>query len=427
MVIKGSARGGAGELAYHLLRADTNERVRVIELSGVAAGDLRGALLEMDGMGAGSRSRRTLYHASINTPVTEQMTPAQQCHARERLACELGMTGQPFAMVEHIKHGRQHTHVVWSRIDCETGRAIPDSHNYRRHELVSRKLERDFRHEPVIGAHTRDKASQPRPERGPTWGEQRQAERSGMTPQQAKRIVTQCWQQTVSGAGFRVRVEAEGFILTRGDRRDFVLVDAAGEIHGLTRRIEDVKSAEIRTRLMDIDPAALPTIEEARQRSAERLSRDQQAIAEAQARNEAEERLRDEKRKRTGHTASPPLSGNNREIADAIRSLNKTMRGQVEHTILSKPAPPRIHYQPGQGKPLAEAPQSKRFEPPKPPPTARNSEPVARPSTPPAPRHEPEPKPEPTQEERRRTPEDDLRDVLRSRGQPPPRDFDREM
>ena len=44
MVIKGNARGGPVELAKHLKRADTNERVEILALRGVAALDLDGAL-----------------------------------------------------------------------------------------------------------------------------------------------------------------------------------------------------------------------------------------------------------------------------------------------------------------------------------------------------------------------------------------------
>jgi hypothetical protein len=218
------------------LREDTNELVRVVGFSGVASQDLPGALAELDGMGAGGRSKRTLYHASINTPVDEQLTPEQRGMARERLAEELGLSKQPFVVVEHIKHGRQHTHIVWSRIDGETGKAIPDSHNYRKHETVSRELEIEFGHKQVLGAHVRDKQVESRPERGPTWGEQRQAERSGLTPEEAKKQVTRLWKQTGTGIEFVAALAAEGWQVARGDRRDFVLVDPAGEVHGVWQR-----------------------------------------------------------------------------------------------------------------------------------------------------------------------------------------------
>jgi hypothetical protein len=333
VVIKGSARAAPGELAYHLLREDTNELVSVLELRGVASLDLRGALAELDGMGAGSRSGRTLYHASINTPVPEQLDPQQQRIARERLAERMGLAGQPFAMVQHIKHGRQHTHIVWSRIDVETGRAIPDSHNYRKHEEVSRELERVFGHGHVLGAHVRDKAKEPRPERGPTWGEQRQAERSGLTPAEAKQKVTALWRRAATGAEFCRQLEAEGFLLVRGDRRDFVLIDRSGEVHGLSRRIEGVKATAIRERLADIDVTALPDVEEARQQQRRRgQEREVEPVFVGTA-----ERIRARENKAEASTAAPPLSHTDQEAADALRSLQRTMRAQAEAIVKGMP------------------------------------------------------------------------------------------
>lgn len=333
MVIKGSARAAPGELAYHLLREDTNESARVMGFSGVASLDLREALAELDGMGAGSRSSRTLYHASINTPVSEQLTERQQQIARQRLASRLGLADQPFAVVEHVKHGRQHIHIVWSRIDIDTGKAIPDSHNYRKHEEVARELEREFGHERVLGAHVRDKENEPRPGRGPTWGEQRQTERSGLTPEAARQIVTECWRETATGTEFMQRIEAEGFIVARGDRRDFVLIDAAGEVHGLARRIEGVKAAAVRARMADIDSTQLPDVTEVR-----RLLRQRQQAPEneiTRTATSAVERLRAEDRRETeaakGRPA--PVRNSDQEIADALWQLGKTMRGQMDATV----------------------------------------------------------------------------------------------
>jgi hypothetical protein len=138
MVIKGKARGGASALAGHLERRDTNEEVRLRELRGVTARDVRGALREMDCMGSGAASVRTLYHAAINTAPGERLTDEQKQLAVDRLEKELGFEGQPRIIVEHLKKDREHLHVVFLRIDTDRMVAIPDSHNYRKHEIVAR-------------------------------------------------------------------------------------------------------------------------------------------------------------------------------------------------------------------------------------------------------------------------------------------------
>ena len=269
VVIKGGARSSPGELAFHLLRADTNEAVNVRGLDGVAASDLRGALLEMAAVGAGARSRRPLYHASINTARDEVLTEAQQDQAIDRLAEELGLTGQPRAVVEHVKAGRSHLHVVWSRIDGETLTAIPDSHNYRKHETVARDLERVFGHDRVQGAHV-ERDGIERPARTPEPYEMMQAARSGMTPAEAKAELTALWRSTDSGRAFVAAIEEAGWVLARGDKRDFVVIDRAGETHSLARRIDGAKAKEVRARLADIDADQVPTVDQVRGARADR-------------------------------------------------------------------------------------------------------------------------------------------------------------
>ena len=263
-MIKGKARGGATALAAHLQRRDTNERIHLREFEGVTARDVLGALREMDAMGAGAQSRRTLYHAAINTAPGERLTDDQKNQAVDRLAEELGLAGQPRIVVEHFKKNREHMHVVYLRIDLDTMKAIPDSHNFRKHEIAARDLEREFGHEPVKGVHVGRNGDE-RPARTPSHGEMQQADRTGITPQQAKKDVTRLWQQADSGRAFAASVTAEGWVLAKGDTRDFVLVDRAGEPHSLPRRVDGAKAADIRQRMSDVAPVTLPTVAEAKE------------------------------------------------------------------------------------------------------------------------------------------------------------------
>src|SRR5882672_1404740 len=70
MIIKGDRRGGAKQLADHLLRADTNEKVIVREIESYPAKQLdaqhlRSALRLMETQGNAKGRKRTLYHAII--------------------------------------------------------------------------------------------------------------------------------------------------------------------------------------------------------------------------------------------------------------------------------------------------------------------------------------------------------------------------
>jgi hypothetical protein len=263
VVIKGGARRGAGELAHHLQRIDTNERMEVRELRGVLAADLDGALREMAAVAAGSRSNRPLYHASINTRADEIMTPEQKARALDRLEAELGLTGQPRAVVVHSKEGREHVHVVWSRIDGETLKAVSDSHNFRRHEIVARELEREFDHGRVQGVHI-ERDGVDRPERRPSLAETRQAERSGIDPAEAKAQLRELWESADTGQAFAAALADAGWMLARGDKRGFVALDPTGEARAVNKDITGLTAAQVRARLAEIDTKALPGVDEAR-------------------------------------------------------------------------------------------------------------------------------------------------------------------
>jgi hypothetical protein len=273
VVIKGTSCAGAKRLAAHLTRTDTNERAELKEVRGVTAEDLRGALLEMESVAAGARTSKPFYHGSINTRAEERLTDEQRTQAIDRLENALGLTGQARVVVVHEKEGREHCHIVWSRIDLERMAAISDSHNYRKHEEVARALEREFGHERVQGAHV-EREGRPRPERTPSHAEMLQADRTGMSPQQVKAQVTELWQRTDSGQAFAVALWEAGYVLARGDRRNYVVIDPMGGTHSLARRVEGIKAKDIRERMSDLDSARLPNVAEAKQIQRARQERD---------------------------------------------------------------------------------------------------------------------------------------------------------
>jgi len=263
VVIKGTSCAGAARIAKHLSCTETNERNELHELRGVAADDLYGALREMEAVALGSRCQKPFYHSSINTLAHERLTDEQRAHAIDRLEAALGLSGQPRIVVIHRKKDREHCHIVWSRISLERMCAISDSHNYRKHEQVARELEREFGHARVQGAHI-ERDGRPRPKRTPSHAEMLQAERTGLSVQSVKTAITDIWRCTDSGRAFASALQAAGYVLARGDRRDFVVIDPKGGVHSLARRVEGARAKDIRVRMADLDLARLPSVTEAR-------------------------------------------------------------------------------------------------------------------------------------------------------------------
>jgi hypothetical protein len=278
MIIKGKSRAGPGALAKHLLNAEMNETVRLLETRGTVANDLRGALHEMAAHAAGTRCEKPLYHAAISPGPPHRLTPEQRAEAIDALEQKMGFVGHPRVVVMHEKLGREHIHVVWSRIDLERMRSVSDSHNYRKHEEVARDLERRFGHDRVQGAH-HERDGVKRPDRTPSRAELRQQERTGITAKKVKQEVTAAFEASDSPEAFRRALEDKGYVLAQGDRRDFVIVDRAGGIHSLARRIDGMKASELRDFMAPLDREALPTTDQAKEIAREREENERKAQA----------------------------------------------------------------------------------------------------------------------------------------------------
>ena len=260
MIVEGRTAGSVGFWSSHLLREDTNARAEVMEIRGLVAEDLPNALREMQAVASGSRcGGNFMYSANINPRDYERLTPEQWIEAVDTLERNLGLEGHQRVVVEHEKEGRTHRHVIWNRVDVDTMRVADLHWNYRTNSATARELEAKFELTPTP---TPD-FSQPRPRAVELW-EHRAAERSGIPVEDVKRDLTEAWKQSDSGQGFAAAVEAQGYTLARGDRRDFVVLDAHGEVHSIARRIDGVKAADVRGKMADLDPALLPSVAEAR-------------------------------------------------------------------------------------------------------------------------------------------------------------------
>ena len=265
MVIKGSSRGGSlrdiRELASHLLNATDNETVEVVSVVGTVAADLRMALAEFHDLSLATRTRNAVYHTSLSVDRDEAalMTRNQWMAAAAELARHLGLDGQPFVAVLHRKRQREHLHVVWSRINAVTLKAISDSRTYPKHEAAARAIESIFGLRPVIGAHTRA-AGTPRPVARATHKCWQAAERTKTPVASVEARIRAAWAESQTGKGFAVELERRRLRLASGRRGIVVLDVESGVPHGLPRRL-GIRAAAVHAKLIDIDQTALPSVE----------------------------------------------------------------------------------------------------------------------------------------------------------------------
>ena len=263
MIVSGGSRSNWRFFSKHLMKVEENEHVQVVEIRGLAADDIQEAFREMDALASGTRCKNFFYHANINPRADEVLTPEQWEQAIDTVEASLGLDGHSRFVVEHQKDGRTHRHVVWSRIDTASMTAVSDSKNYAAHERAARELEAAFGQEPVQGVHGRE-TDKERPDRRPDNWETFRGGRSGIDPEDLKAELSALWRSADSGKAFVAALEEHGYLLAKGDKRDFCIIDGTGDAHSLARRIEGAKARDIRERMADIDRDALPSVAEAR-------------------------------------------------------------------------------------------------------------------------------------------------------------------
>ncbi|CAH1652227.1 MULTISPECIES: relaxase/mobilization nuclease domain-containing protein [unclassified Chelatococcus] len=265
MIPKASQRGGGKDLATHLLNAFDNELVEVAEVSGAIAPDLHGAFAEWEAIATGlTKCRNYLYSLSVNPDLGQgQLSRAQYMDYVDRVEKALGLSGQPRAIVYHIKDGREHCHVVWSRIDYQTEKAVHLAFDREKLMMVTRQFARE--HGLLLpegyGLGRFDERRQK-----VSLYERAQERATGLSKEERQLLVTQAWRQSDSPKAFVRALEDLGYVLATGNR-PYVLVDIYGGINALPKLIDDrsVRTKDIRAFLeREFPPESLPTVDEAK-------------------------------------------------------------------------------------------------------------------------------------------------------------------
>ncbi len=285
MILKASQRGSGQDLAVHLMRVDDNEHVELHELRGFASDDLKGAFKEAEAISRGTRCRQYLFSLSLSPPEREAVGVDQFDETIDRIEKQLGLDGQPRAIVFHEKEGRRHAHCVWSRIDANTMTARQLSFFKMKLMGISRDLYLENGWKMPAGLANAA-------ERNPTnfsLAEWQQAKRQDIDPRWLKTTLQGCWSSSDGRRAFERALGERGFFLAKGDKRGFVVLDHRGEVWSLPRML-DLKTKDVRARLGDgadlqsveatkkiigqrMSPAIRRHIEESRERFRERSAK----------------------------------------------------------------------------------------------------------------------------------------------------------
>lgn len=261
MIPFASQRGGGQDLATHLMNAYDNEVTELAHLRGAIASDLHGAFKEWQVQAEDlTRCEKYLYSLSINPdPRQGRLTRDQYMDYIARTEDMLGLSGQPRAIVFHEKYGREHCHVVWSRIDAMQGKAVHLAFDHDKLMRITRAFARDHGLKLPPGYEKSREAGQE------SLYEREKKRQTGLSKEDHMRAITHAWQHSDSARAFVQSLSEQGYLLATG-KRPYVLVDLYGGTHALARLIDDkaVRTGDLRAFLgKDFPPESLPSVEEA--------------------------------------------------------------------------------------------------------------------------------------------------------------------
>ena len=263
MILVGNQRGGGKQLALHLLKEE-NDHVQVYELRGFLAQDLQGALNEAYAVSRGTRCKQYLFSLSLNPPSSAEVGTADFEAAIARIEKELGLDGQPRAIVFHEKEGRRHGHAVWSRIKTDDMKAVHLA--YTKKILMGMARELFLEHGWTMPRGLAQ--SDARDPRNFSLAEWQQAKRQGKDPRAIKAVLQDAWAISDTKASFIHALEERGYRLAKGDRRSFVALDMHGEVYAVPKWI-GVRTKAVRQRLGNEDD--LPDVATTKAKIAEEM------------------------------------------------------------------------------------------------------------------------------------------------------------
>ena len=146
MIIKSHIRGGYRAAADYLKEQGKNEKTRLVQISDPDAMNLDEAFHNMWTVANSTKATKPLHHISINPQKDEQLTDAQVLKIVER--CEQKYGYKPDChqrvIVEHIKDGRQHFHVIWNRVSLDTRKAVWPGEHWKKSKQVCREMEKEL-------------------------------------------------------------------------------------------------------------------------------------------------------------------------------------------------------------------------------------------------------------------------------------------
>jgi hypothetical protein len=220
--IKG--KGFRGALEYDL----SKERGRVVDtnMEGAAPRELArefGAIRKLR-----PNLGRAVLHVSLSAAPGETLTDDQWREIGQRYLHGMGLDGNQYLITRHLDTEREHVHLLVHRVRFD-GEVTSDSHDYWRHEILMRVIERDFSLQPVRPSIEAERHAA-------TKGEIEQGLRTGIasTRQRLQQLCDAAATTSRTYSDYSERLEAAGVELVPVTQLD------GAKLSGLSYRLDGV-------------------------------------------------------------------------------------------------------------------------------------------------------------------------------------------
>jgi hypothetical protein len=269
MIIKSAARGNPSQAGNYLLAKGDNNRSELISISGTVSRNIPEAIEEMEAVAKGSRVKKFLYHVSMSPDQGEHLSKEQWAYAWGEYEKTHGLVGHQKIIVQHENNVGDHQHALYNRVkhDRDNPRQLvvfSMSNDYRKNELVSRQIEKDFGLRRVIGRHILDRYEKPS-KRSPTKYEIAQAKRTGINLNKFRYEIRRIMSSSINfGAEvFDAALIRKGYILAKGRSKGLVVLDPSGAPHPLCRTL-GLRFSELENNFEDISYLNFQNVKDSR-------------------------------------------------------------------------------------------------------------------------------------------------------------------
>jgi hypothetical protein len=171
---------------------------------------------------------KAVLHVSLSAAPGEHLTDAQWIDIGQRYLHGMGLDNNQYLITRHNDTEHEHIHLLVNRIRFD-GKVASDSHDYRRHEVLMRAIERDYALQPV-------QPSIDAVRRAATKGEIEQGLRTGVasTRQRLQQLCDGAVTASRSYSDYAERLEAAGVELVPVTQLD------GTKLSGLSYRLDGV-------------------------------------------------------------------------------------------------------------------------------------------------------------------------------------------